>query len=459
MRDAFMVFLCFSVCSPGLAFSDALMPAQSNVPDPAAKSKQVDELFQAVSGQTPGASVIVVKQGTVVHRKGYGMADVEAGIPNHPDTRFCLGSVTKSFTALAILQLQESGLLKIEDPVSNYLPDFPHASRMKIRHLLTHTAGVPDFMSYEEAKEKPLDFEPGERVSYSNIGYLMLGRIIEKVSGKPYQEYLQDQIFVPLGLVNSGYDEESLVDRRAAGYLNAASGFQRTPREAMAGAYAAGALFSSVEDLRRWDEAFAAGKIIKTEMVREALTPGRLNDGRDGAFGFGWMISRHKGLLKVHHGGDITGFNAEVSHFPEQQLAVFVLSNLGMRPPGPLPSSADLADKIAEIYLGDQMKEEPVTVVAIDPALYDLYAGVYEIDAPEVVLREGGRTFLITREEDRFFGEGKLGKAELFAESETVFRVEGSPMKLIFSRGADGQVNDLLFSFMGVREFRAHRVK
>ena len=425
------------------------------------RGQEVDKLFQPVSGdKTPGAAVVVVRDGEVVLKKGYGMADVAASLPNTPKTRFLLASVTKTFTATAIMQLYDRGLLNLDDPVSKYLPDFPPGDKVKIRNLLSHTGGLPDFMSYEQAMAKPLEFEPGSRVSYSNIGYQMLGKIIEKVSGKSWEEYLQQNIFKPLGMISSGVDQEASLKERACGYLNSPDGFTSVGRSAATEAYSAGSLFSTVEDMLLWNEALESGKLVKPETLQLAFTPSRLNDGREAVFGLGWMIGRYKGLREIHHGGDITGFSTEVSHFPDQKLTVIVLSNIGMRPPGPLPNALDLSRKIAEIYLGDQMKEEPeVKIIKLDPALLDLYVGEYEIEAPEVVLREGGRTFSITREGDHLMGESKMGKTELLAESETVFQAKGSPVKLTFTKDSDGKVNRVLFSVMGVREFPAHRIR
>jgi len=420
----------------------------------------VDKLFEPVNDKTPGAAVVVIRDGAVVLKKAYGMADVTAGVPNTTKTRFLLASVTKTFTAAAIMQLADRGLLNIDDTVSKYLTDFPSGDKVKLRHLLTHTGGLPDFMSYEQAREKPLEFEPGTRVSYSNIGYQMLGKIIEKVSGQTYEAYLQENIFKPAGMSSSGVDKKSSLKERACGYLNSPDGFQSAGRNAATDAYAAGSLFSSVEDLFLWSQALESGKLVKTETLQQVFTPTRMNDGRDGVFGLGWMIGRNKGLREVHHGGDITGFNTEVARYPDQKFTVIVLSNIGMRPLGPLPNAADLSKKIAEIYLGDQMKEEPeVKIVKLDSAVLDLYVGEYAIEAPEVVLREGGRTFVITHEGDRLMGESKMGKGELLAESETVFQAKGSPVKLTFIKDPDGKVNRVLFSVMGVREFPAHRIK
>jgi CubicO group peptidase (beta-lactamase class C family) len=438
-----------------------LLPVLSAQATDDRRASEVDRLFQPVAGnKTPGAAVLVIRDGQVVLKKAYGMADVAANLPNTPTTRFLLASVTKTFTATAIMQLHERGILSIDDPVSKYLTDFPQGDRVKIRNLLSHTAGLPDFMSYEQALTKPLEFEPGSRVSYSNIGYQMLGKIIEKVSGKSYEEYLQDNIFKPAGMGSSGMDRDVSLNARACGYLNSQDGFTSVGRNLAADAYSAGALFSTVDDMALWNQALESAKLLKPETLQQVFTPSRLSDGREAVFGLGWMIGRYKGVREIHHGGDITGFSTEASRFPDQRLTVIVLSNIGMRPPGPLPNALDLSRKIAEIYVGDQMKDEPEPeVIKLDPTVLDLYVGEYEIEAPEVVLREGGRTFTITREGDRLMGESKMGKGELLPESETVFQAKGSPVKLTFIKDLDGKVTRVLFGVMGVREFPAHRIK
>jgi len=443
-----------------ICFMSLILPLSADAVDES-RGKQVDKLFQPVNGdKTPGAAVLVVRDREVILQKGYGMADVAGSLPNTPKTRFLLASVTKTFTATAIMQLHDRGLLNIDDPVSKYLPAFPPGNKVKIRNLLTHTGGLPDFMSYEQALEKPLEFEPGTRVSYSNIGYQMLGKIIEKVSGKSYEEYLKENVFEPVGMSSSGVDEDASLRERACGYLNSPDGFTSVGRSAAKDAYSAGSLFSTIEDLFLWNRALESGKLVKPETLQLVFTPSRLTDGREGVFGLGWMIGRYKGLREIHHGGDITGFSTEVSRFPDQKFTVIVLSNIGMRPPGPLPNALDLSRKIAEIYLGDQMKEEPeVKFIKLDAAVMDLYVGEFAIEAPEVVLREGGRTFSVFREGDRLMGESKMGKTELLAESEIVFQAQGSPVKLTFIKDPDGKVNRVLFSVMGVREFPAHRIK
>jgi len=450
MRPISVALFCLIGLAPSLS-------AQSN---DETRGREVDKLFRSIDGdRTPGAAVLVARGGEVLLKKAYGMADVAGQLLNTPQTRFLLASVTKTLTAAAIMQLHERGLLSVDDPVSKYLADFPPGDKVKIRNLLSHTGGLPDFMSYEDALKKPLEFEPGTRVSYSNIGYQMLGKIIEKVSGVTYEQYLQDSFFRPLGMTNSGIDRESSLKDRACGYLNSAEGFQSAGRNAAADVYSAGGLFSSVEDLFAWNQALQSGKLLKAETLKLVFTPDRLADGRDGVFGLGWMIGQYKGLLQIHHGGDIGGFNTEVSCFPDQKLTIIVLSNIGMRPPGPLPDSASLSQKIAQIYIGDQMKETPQATFKLDPNVLDLYVGDYELEAPEIVLREGGRTFVVTREGDRLMGESRMGKTELLAESETVFQAKDSPVKLTFSKDADGKINRVLFSIMGVREFPAHRIR
>jgi CubicO group peptidase (beta-lactamase class C family) len=433
----------------------------TGIAGPAADSRsaQVDALFQPVAGDTlPGAAVVVIQDGTVVYKNAYGMSDVEAKIANTPRTRLLLASVTKLFTATAIMQLQERGLLRIDDPVAKYLPDFPHGHKMTLRHLLSHTGGIPDFVSYEQVGQQPLEFEPGERVSYSNVGYQILGMIIEKVSRKEYGAYLQENIFQPLGMQDSGLDGESLLQARAVGYLYSQNGYQAIGKNDSSGAHAAGGLYSAVEDLVLWNQALDSGRLLKAETLREMITATRLGDGREAPFGLGWMLHSYRGLKHCHHGGDIYGFNSEISRFPDQKLSIVVLANIGMRPPGPLPAAADLAKSIAGIYLAEQMvPEEAAKTVAVDPAILDLYVGEYEIQAPETVLQEGGSYLIITREGNRLMAESKMGRLEIHAEAENVFQAHGSPIKLIFVRGADDGVGEVILSVMGVREFRAFK--
>jgi D-alanyl-D-alanine carboxypeptidase len=422
---------------------------------------KVDEFFRPVAGgKSPGAAVAVVRDGQVVFLKAYGMADVARAIPNSPGTIFRLASVTKTFTSVAVLQLVESGKLKLDDPLSKYLPDFPGAARIRISHLLSHTAGIPDFIPYEEVKKRPLEFEPGSRINYSSNGYYVLGRVIEMVSGHPWDEYLRDHIFLPLGMKHSGYDRTKELAGRATGYLAGADGsYQPIAAQDALGAYAGGGLYSTVEDMVLWARGLSSGKLLREETLERASTPGLLTDGRRTAYGFGWMTASYRGVREVGHGGDITGFNTYFARYPEEKLTVIVLSNVGMRPPGPLPVSADLVHRIAELWLEGRMhKADALPDVKVDPAVLESYTGRYRLDASEVIIQNTGTHIVITRQGDHLTAEANGLKMPLLAKSETVFQAPGSPAELTFVCGASGKCAKIVVTLMGLREFPALRV-
>jgi len=419
---------------------------------------QIDALFTSINGlNATGASVIVIQDGKVLRKINYGLANIEFGVANTPETKFRLGSMTKSFTATAILMLHDQEQLNIDDPVSKYLTDFPNVNQITIRHLLTHTSG------FSESKEEPLLFEPGKRISYSNYGYNLLGQIIEKVSGNSYETYLQEKIFEPLGMSNSGYDHAApILKNRASGYTNRTNGtFVNSEYIDMSGPHSAGALYSTVEDLFLWDQALYSGKLLKANTLKQSFTPTKLSSGREAAYGMGWMLNSRGGLQEVGHGGDITGFNSYIARFPDQKFTVVVLSNVGMHPPGPLPTAGSIAQQIIQIYLGDQMSKEEKTIVEekLSTELLDTYVGVYELIAHEVVTNVAGKTLKIIREGNQLFAEGKLGKALLRAVSETEFQQEGMPLSLTFITDDQGRAMEILISAGGLREFGAKRVK
>jgi D-alanyl-D-alanine carboxypeptidase len=429
---------------------------------PPGAEKKVDELFRPVAGgKLPGAAVAVVRDGQVVFMKAYGMADVAKGIANSPGTIFRLASVTKTFTAAAVLQLVEGGKLKLDDPLSKFVPDFPNADKIRISHLLSHTAGVPDFIPYDEVKKRPLEFEPGSRINYSNNGYYLLGRIVEKVSGQPWDEYLRDHIFRPLGMKHSGYDRTVELAGRATGYLAGADGTYQpiAPQDALGGD-AGGGLYSTVEDMALWAGGLASGKLLTKETLERASTPGLLTDGRRTAYGFGWMTTTYRGLREVGHGGDATGFNTYFARYPDEKLTVIVLSNVGMRPPGPLPVAADLVHRIAEVWLEDRMqKADAQPDVKVDPAILESYIGRYKVDAPEVIIQNMGTHVVITRQGDHLVAEAGPMTAPLLAKSDTVFQALGSPAELTFVRDGSGKCPKVVITLMGLREFPALRVE
>ena len=423
-----------------------------------AKSQQVDALFASVLGkEAPGAAVVVIQNGRILHKQAYGLANLELGVPNTPQTKFRLASVTKQFTAAAILQLQEAGALSLDDPVAKSFPDIPQGDKMTLRHLLTHTSGIRD------SEYGPLEFPPGERMNYTNADYKLLGRIIEKVSGLSYEEYMRQRIFEPLAMANSGCDHQSTVlKNRASGYAIGEHGeYINAGLEDMFRTYSAGCLYSTVEDMYLWDQALCGEKLLKRATIEQAFTPAKLADGTGVPYGLGWVIARHRGLREISHGGDATGFNSWIDRFPDQQFTVIVLSNISMRPPGPLPTATALGRKIAEIYLGDLMAQQELSAgVTVAPKVLETYVGRYRIQARQEVLDVSGDTLTITLEDGRLYGQDKVNRIELCPESDTEFFVKtDNSTKIRFVKDASGRVTGLVAHLMGVVEIQGTRVE
>lgn len=306
--------------------------------------KKVDAHLKSRFGNFSGF-VLVARKGDILVSKGYGMANYELGVPNTAKTKFRLGSLTKQFTAAAILQLREKGLLDLNDSLSKYLPDYPHGEQIFLHHLLAHTSGIPSYTDFPgfldnlavpttvekviaSFKGRPLVFSPGQKFSYSNSGYVLLGCIIEKVSGQSYEDYLRDNIFTPLGMKDTGYDHtETVLQNRAAGYryLNGKQ-LCNAGHMDMANAYSAGALYSTAEDLYLWDRALYTEKVLSRESLTKMFAPGL------GAYGYGWYIGQVSGRRVVHHGGNINGFSTYVARYIDDDVLVVVLSNIERAP-------------------------------------------------------------------------------------------------------------------------------
>lgn len=308
----------------------------------------MDQIVQSyVSSKRFMGSVLVARGGEVLLSKGYGSANLEWNVPNSPSTRFRLGSITKQFTAASILLLEERGKLKVEDPVKKYLPDAPDSwDKITIFHLLTHTSGIPNFTSFAEYpklrpfpltpeklvavfRDKPLDFPPGEKMQYSNSGYALLGYLIEKISGVSYEKFVQDNIFTPLKMNDSGYDSSStVIAHRAAGYSSGPNGLVNAGFVNMTVPYSAGALYSTTEDLLRWQQGLFGGKLLSAASLRKMTTPFKNN------YAFGVVVSTANGRKSIFHEGGIEGFNTLLLHFPDGMWTVAILSNVNGKAPG-----------------------------------------------------------------------------------------------------------------------------
>jgi CubicO group peptidase (beta-lactamase class C family) len=404
-------------------------------------------------------SVLVAREGQVLFRKGYGLANAEHRIPNTPETKFRLGSITKQFTAMAILILQEQGKLAVEDPIGKHLDDAPAAwEGVTIHHLLSHTSGIhsytadPDYgpkMTLPETvkgmiarfKDKPLDFPPGEKFEYSNSGYFLLGAIIEKVSGKSYEAFLEGAIFEPLALHDTGYDHPATVlPHRASGYVRKGNRLENAPYLDMAQPYAAGSLYSTADDLAKWDRALHDGKLLSEPSMARMFTPVK------NQYAYGWSVTTRSGRKEIRHGGGINGFATDILRCPDQDLCVVVLSNVLPVNPG------RLSNDLAAIALGDPYKLPRVrTVASVAPEVYDVYVGRYEI-TPDVHLT-------ITRDGDRLMAQPtRQPPREIFPESETEFFLKVVDAQITFVKDDQGKVTHLVFN-QGGRETRARRLE
>jgi len=411
-----------------------------------------DTLTQTYKPSEPGASVVVVKDGKVIFRKGYGMANLELGVPVEPDMIFRLGSVTKQFTAVAILILAEQGKLSLDDEITKFLPDYPaKTQRVTVEQLLTHTSGIKSYTSLPEwlliwrkdtelndliclFKDKPSDFAPGERWSYNNSGYVLLGAIIEKVSGQSYQDFVEKNIFQRLGMAHSFYDNTArVIPRRVTGYSKGKDGYINAPYLSMTQPHAAGALVSSVDDLALWDAALYTDKLVKQETLKRAWTPAKLTNGKPTHYGFGWAINSYEGHTVIEHGGGINGFSTYALRMPEDRVFVAVLTNKDSGGPGP----ARVVLKIAALTVGKPYREP--TVINLGPSVLDSYIGVYQLNEKEeaIIRREGEKLFV------SFPG---AGKTEINPSSETEFFIKDSRSRLNFTRNAGGLVTGFVLT-------------
>ena len=378
-----------ALLASALVTTSSAAAAQSNV----ALVRYVDSVANAaIAGKrTAGVSVAVVKNGRTIVSKGYGYADLENDVPATSETVYRIGSVTKQFTSAAIMRLMEQGKLSLDDTLQKFLPNVPaQGNRVTIRHLLNHTSGIKNYTSLGPKwsrvmridlvpdsllalfANEPYDFKPGDAYRYNNSGYFLLGMIIEKLSGKPYGQYVKDEFFTPLGLKGTLYcDQAPLIKHRAQGYapLPNASGFINAEPLSMTQPYAAGSLCSTVGDLVTWTQALSSGKVVSPASYKLMTTPGTLNDGKPMNYGFGLGTGTVGGHRQVSHNGGINGFISELHLYPDDSLITVVLTNTGAL------TAIELERRIARRALGIQ----DLPAVPITPAALERFVGEYTI--------------------------------------------------------------------------------
>lgn len=363
----------------------AFSPAQQ-IPD-AELDQRIDAYIRSFidTGNFSGA-VLVGRAGKVIFRRAYGMANYELQVPNSPEIRFHIASVSKPFTAAAILQLQEQGKLHISDKVSAYLPDFPHGNEITLDNLLTHTSGLPNINdlpdydtfarsphSVQELVAKfaglPLEFEPGSDYQYSNSNYNLLAWILEKVSGQGYGQYLHEHIFLPAGMAQSGHDGDALdlVPLSASGYQPAGKdGYENAPYLDWSNKTGNGSLYSTLDDLWRFDRALGSDKILKPATRAKYYVEGRGNR-------YGWFNRKSLGHRVMSSNGRSPGFTAELDRFIDDGVTIIVLSNSYAT-----VSQEPIAKGIAAICFGQQPETPAMEPVSISQAKLKSFAGDYQ---------------------------------------------------------------------------------
>lgn len=417
-------------------------------------SAKLDNYVKAFGDQGLfSGAILIAKNNKILLCKAYGMADIENDVPNMVETKFKLGSITKQFTAMAIVQLQQMGKLNVQDPLSKYIPDYPNGNKITIHYLLTHTSGIPsltDFPEYHQEKmkqhtleqlierfiDKPLDFNPGEKYAYSNSNYILLTFIIEKTSGQKYVEFLKEHILEPLAMNDTGVDDfRKIIKHRASGYSSVNGELANAAYIDMSVPIGSGGMFSTVKDLYLWDQALYSDQLVPYDALNKMFTPFKDD------YGYGFFIkneSRHGKL--ICHGGGIDGFRSEISRYVDHNICIIILSNFEF-----VPMDA-LNKNLADIVFGQEPQYTPKKhlAIAVNPQIFEQFIGTYK--APKI-----NRTFVVTKEKDNLFIEvaEKNDKHQVFPESETDFFLKGLDIQFAFVKDSEGKVIKLILHQAG----------
>jgi len=368
---------------------------------------KVDSVFAKWTSTTPGCAVGVATDGRPVLARGYGMADLEHDVRITPDTIFEAGSVSKQFTAAAVLLLAREKKLSLDDPVRRHIPELPdYGSPLSIRHMLNHTSGLRDWGSVAGIAGWPrttrvhthahvleivsgqhaLNFTPGTRWSYSNTGFNLAAMIVQRVSGTPFPEFTRTRLFQPLGMTHTSWrdDYTRIVKGRAMAYADRNGEFRTDmPFENV---YGNGGLLTTVGDLLKWNENFTSPIVGDASLVTEQQRVGTFNDGRPHGYGLGLFVGTHKGLREVYHSGSTAGYSAFLTRFPDERVSVAVLCNATSG------QATQYAHTVADIFLADRLKpSDPVASYTLTDADVDRIAGLYRSDdtgLPATIARE-----------------------------------------------------------------------
>lgn len=409
----------------------------------ASLSRKLDEYLSSAARQYHfNGTALVARQGKILLHKGYGWRDASLGARNDTNTVFPILSMTKSFTATIVLCLQEQGELSVNDPLSKYFPDFPKGDKIRLRHLLNHTSGIYNYTNdigkedsaiicYPVAKQrildifynKPLEFKPGKEFSYNNSGYFLLGMIIEKVTGKTYEQVVREQIFQPLGMTRSGFDFIHLPEQiKARGYdrLTAEGQLPSNPWDSTV-SYAAGSIYSTTRDMYKWAKAVAGQQLISADSWKQAFTP-YLD-----RYGYGWWIDTLFGHKFVTHSGGGFGFMSNLAYYPEEDVTIILFNNFG-----------DYGQSLSQINTGLSaiVFNRPYDLwtiretVQVPPEVLQKYTGTYTLD--------GKAKVFVTLNGGQLYAEGNspqsIPKLPLLAQAANVFFLEEFNVTFTFTK-------------------------
>ncbi len=422
--------------------------------------KKVDEYIDAHMQMNQfSGSILIAKNDQVLVNKGYGYANFGFNIQNNPETKFRIGSLTKGFTAVAILQLEEKGLLSVNDKLQKYIADYPRGNEITIKHLLTHTSGIPNHTEFEDFnkerrvfkyslletietfKNKVLAFNPGEKFNYSNSNYILLGLVIEQVSKLSYSDYIEQNIFEPLKMNNSGFENPNIVIKNfAQGYSFKDNEIEKAKFRDMSNAHASGALYSTIEDLYIWDRALYSEELISKESIEKMFTEFKAN------YGFGWGIVDVFDHKMIAHSGDIDGFTSNISRFINDDISIIILSNFEHTPINRIN-----IDLISIVFGKKYTIPEVIKTIKLSNNILQSFVGEYEL--------QPGFVFSIS------FNDGKLfcqatgqPKFELTPISESEFMVKELNAKISFEINTNQQIEKLILH-QGDKQYPAPKIE
>ncbi|MEP6948766.1 MAG: serine hydrolase domain-containing protein [Ginsengibacter sp.] len=403
-------------------------------------SKSLDELItQRLPNIAPGCVVLVVKKGDIVYKKAFGTANLELKVPMLTGMIFRIGSMGKQYTAIAILQLVEQGKISLQDSIQKYIKDFPSKGyTITIENLLTHTSGIKNYQEISNPsaertdytpkqgvdyfKNEPLEFKPGSQFKYSNSNFYLLGYIIETITGKTYEEYLQQNVLDKAGLKNTYYiHPERIIPDRASGYSSFDGKLEKATLENVTTMYAAGALMANVDDLYKWHQALYSLKLVKQETLDKAFSPYKFADSTLSEYGYGWFIKNIDGSKTIEHAGSTDGFQGDEIYLPAEDVFVAALFNC-------FEADMDwtvLSNDIARLAIGRPLNYE----VKLSEDILRQYIGEYVFKI--------GHKLIVTLENAKLFIEDtnpidRLPKVRLYAESENKFYMKEAPLKFEF---------------------------